>query len=273
MSLYKLDLNGTRYKLSDEFRIAIQDRATRAYQMNEYFSCWWRVATEEDAEDSSTVHEEGDPILVIETVGETVPWRSLDQLEPQMKMNTPDTDTNSDTDDTTDIDGGNGMKLLSPDDAPTGDTSGKQADDRLYFPLSGQRFEELPQPEGVDPDKIPQKLERVNEEGQLVVWIPNNTSRTEVWSTGESIVPVDHTGKNAIEWNVQKRADQPRFDTWTEEMKQHSHTHWESIVKLYDCENIGTVKMSQELPPRKKDGGEKAAQDIGPKFGGQNWSI
>ncbi|EGQ44292.1 MAG: hypothetical protein J07AB43_00580 [Candidatus Nanosalina sp. J07AB43] len=95
-------MNGTLYNLNESIRESIQDRARREYEENETFSCWWKVASPEqyDTEDewNETVHESGDPVLVIETMGVMVPWERLDRLKPET-IQEDEPDNSSDEDD------------------------------------------------------------------------------------------------------------------------------------------------------------------------------
>jgi hypothetical protein len=251
---YTIDVNNKRYELSLGFREAIQERAQSEYRHNEYTSCWWRVAGSEDADDDETVHELGDPILVIETVGRTVPWERLDQLELEMQ----DTSSFDGFEDTSDVDEGNGMRTLKP-----GDDDGREMP-RSHFSVTPQGFEELPSPEGEDPDKIPQMPEQFDEP-TLVKWVPEDPERTHTWATGEAITSVD----SWVEWNVQQKALQPTSDgDW--------QNHYESMLNMHDCEQVAELKPVQSPPSKSQSGSVKRkgkqSFDEG-KYGGSNWTV
>lgn len=207
---YSVTLNGAVYEMSDEWRENIERRAKLEYDGNEQFSCWWKVATDSDAEESE-IHEVGDPILVIETVGRKVPWDRLDTLE--MEEQTTDA-----------FDG-------------VQDADGSEEKDRTHFEMTPQEFEEVPSPEGEDIDKVPQKPEELDE-SSLVMWVPDHPDITHTWDTGEAIMPMS----NWVEWNVQARADQPR----PVREKEDSHDHFESLAQMYDSEKIREVSADSD---------------------------
>lgn len=206
---YTVTLNGTVYEMSEEWRDAIERRAELEYEGNDQFSCWWKVATEADAE-SNDIHEVGDPILVIETVGVNVPWERLDQLEVEEETND------------------------SFDGVDTGDESEEKS--RMHFEVTPQDFEDVPSPEGEDPQRVPQKPEEFDE-ASMVMWVPDNPDIEHSWGTGEAIMPMS----NWVEWNVQAKANQPR----PVRDKDSSHDHFESLAQSYDSEKIGEVKQDE----------------------------
>lgn len=273
---YTLDVNGRRYALSEEFRQAIQSRARGEYRENHMFSCWWRVADATDADDESTIHEEGDPILVIETEGPTVPWDSLDELEVEMVEETeqPDSGGSSSDTDRNDIDSGSGMKSVPPEDVKDDDEEDEEQEiGRSHFALTPQHFEDVPQPDGEEEDKLPPKPVDMGDDPSLVWWIPRNPDSVERWATGEAIIPTH----SWVEWNVQARADEFRM-TPDGEKKATSHDHFESLCKTYGCEKVGEYKVTQDVPPRQQDDMSESAkqkrdQFENGKYGGDNWQI
>lgn len=269
---YTVDLNGKRYSLNEEARERIQTRAKNEYSDNPMFSCWWRVATAEDEDDEDTVHQEGDPILVIETEGTIVPWEKLDQLELEMQ------DTSAyqefDTGSGSDVDEGNGMKTIKPGEVQDGaGAEGGKEKSRTHFGITPQGFQEVPSPDGEDPNKVPPKPVEFDEP-KLVYWIPEHPDIEHSWSAGEALAPM----ANWVEWNVQQKANQPRLT----KDKADSHDHWESILKMDECSVV--AELAPKQTPDKSDddsssGDSAAVQRQGKdsfengRFGGNNWTI
>lgn len=263
---YTIDVNGKRYALNEEFREAIQRRAELAYEDNMSFSCWWSVAHEDNYTDEAwenNNHENGDPLLVIETEGPIVPWNELDELEMEMEDISQPVDDDTDRND---IDSGNGMKTIPPEDALGEDDDGEE---RTHFSLTPRDFEDVPQPEGEHLEKLPPKPEKMGDEPSLVWWIPRHPDIQERWSTGEAIVPA----YNWVEWNIQARADEIRFSD--DEVKPNSHDHFESLCKSRDCEVVGEYTVSQNTPNGEsgsvKRKGKKSFEEG--KYGGDNFHV
>jgi hypothetical protein len=258
---YTIDLNGKRYHLNEEWRTSIQERAEREYAENEMFSCWWRVANESDAADSDTVHEKGDPILVIETEGPIVPWERLDQLELEMQDNSAFDGFDDSSDN------GNGVKMIDPDSV---EDDSDEEKNRTHFSVTPQDFQEVPTPDGEDPDKIPPKPQEFDEPS-MVMWVPDNPDITHSWATGEAIAPM----YNWVEWNVQQKAEQPR--PISEE--SDSHNHFESLAQMHECEKVGELRANQETPSdstQEPSGsverkGKQSFEDG--KYGGGHWTV
>jgi hypothetical protein len=217
------------------------------------FSCWWKVASERDAEESD-IHSKGDPILVIETEGINVPWERLDQLE--LEEQTTDAFGEMDT-------GSNDMRTTDSDE---------REKERAHFGITPQEFEEVPSPEGEDADKVPAKPESFDEP-KMVAFVPEDPDVTHTWGAGEALSPMH----NWVEWNVQVRADQPRSD------KDDSHDHWESILSMDDCEELGEddsadpEQESDDILDKVEEGGQ-SDEDVPDRFengtaGGNNWNI
>ena len=259
---YTVLLNGNKYELNKESRKRIQQRAEREYEENDMFSCWWRVADKEDEDDDSTIHEQGDPILVIETEGIMVPWERLDQLEIEGDVSSfEEFDTGSGSD----VDSGNGMKTVDPNEVDDGATDEEEIG-RTHFPVTPQSFEEEPAPEGEQPDRIPAKP-REFDEPQLMMWMPEDPEIDHTWGAGEAIAPM----YNWVEWNVQVKADQPRGEDGPDD----SHDHWESILALDGCEIIEEEETEQQSDESDSDDSDK---DVARRFkegtaGGDNWSV
>lgn len=231
---YTIDINGKRYELSESFREAITERARREYRKNNQFSCWWSV-------------QGGDPILTIETEGVMVPWEQLETLDVQMtEYREPPED-----------DPGNGM--LIPEDE-----QGDDVFDPEVFALTPHRFEEVPTPENEDPEKIPTKPERFDEPA-MIMWVPDHPDIDEVWGAGEAITSIS----SWVEWNVQKKADQPR----PTKDKRNSHDSFESLCRIHDCEVVGEYEQSDT--PEKSGSVERKGEqafDEG-RFGGGHWDV
>lgn len=270
---YTVSLNGQVYEVNEEWRSAVERRAELAYEGNEMFSCWWRVADASDEADDDTVHEEGDPILVIETAGPIVPWDSLDQLEMEMQ----DTSAYQEHDPGTgsDVDEGNGMKTIKPDKVRDDNQGSDDTEEipRTHFGITPQSFEELPSPDGERPDRIPPKPQEFDEP-KLVFWIPEDPDIEHTWSTGEAIAPMDTWD----EWNLQQKANQPR----PKKEKPDSHDHFESLAGMYGAEVV--AKLAPKQKPDKsqssqKPQGESSAKKENAdafengKYGGNNWQI
>lgn len=213
---YTLDLNGTRYELTKDFKEAIEERARLEYKKNFDFSCWWKT-------------EDGDPVLVIETTGVMVPWDRMDELEMQPNPQ-------------------------------------QQGMGRMHFGVTPHRFDEVPSPGGQDPNKLPQKPERIDEP-MMVMWIPRHPQTEVTWDAGETIAPMD----SWVEWNVQEKADQPR----PSKSKQNSHDSFESLCELHGCEVVGRASPSNDIENEVSGSverkGEKAFEDG--RFGGGHWNV
>lgn len=249
MTEYTIDVNGKRYSLNEDFRAALEERAEREYEKNGRFSCWWK-------------NENGEPTLVIETTGPMVPWDRLDQLEMQMEQ--PEIRLASDQDDPEDVDSGNGMVEERP---PDGSPEPRDVDfGRTHFSLTPHRYEEVPQPGGDDPEKIPQKPERLDEPS-LVVWVPQHPDVEVTWGAGEAITPMS----SWVEWNVQEKAEQPR----PSKNKINSHDAFESLCQIHDCEVVATANPSNDIESAVSGSverkGEKSFEDG--RYGGGNWSV
>jgi len=252
-SQYTVTLNGTSYELNEDVRERIQTRAENEYDENQMFSCWWKVASEHDAEESD-IHSTGDPILVIETEGVMVPWERLDQLE----LDEQTTDAFGEMDA-----GSNDMKTTDGDD---------REKERAHFGVTPQEFEELPSPEGEDADKVPAKPESFDEP-KMVAFVPKDPDVTHTWGAGKALSPMH----NWVEWNVQVRADQPRSD------KDDSHDHWESILSMDGCEALEEVEDSDEgddgdILDKVDEGGSSDDEDVPKRFeegtaGGGHWNV
>jgi hypothetical protein len=262
MTEYTLDVNGKRYELNESVRGSIEDRARREYSKNAQFSCWWSVASQSNYSDTAwdeCIHEEGDPILTIETSGVMVPWDRLDQMEARM----PDEMPLADDGEPEEHDSGNGMKTLPPEDEQD---SHDEIFGRTHFALTPRHFDEVPEPGSDDPDKIPPKPERASDEPEMVVWIPRHPDIDHTWSAGEAISPVT----SWVEWNVQQRANQPNII----KEKQNSHDSFESLCRIHDCEKIGEYAPSNDIPQGQSGSverkGEESFEDG--RFGGDNWS-
>lgn len=256
---YTVDLNGKRYRLNGDVRERIQTRAKLAFDGNEYVSVWWRVATAEDEQDDDTVHEAGDPLLVIETEGRMVPWSKLDQLELEMQ----DESAFDGVDD-----GSGGMRMVDAD--ADGDDGGEEKN-RTHFGVTPQNFEEVPSPDGEDPDRVPAKP-REFDEPSMVMFIPDNPDLEHTWETGEAITSVT----SWVEWNVQQKANQPRLD----EEAADSHEHWESILAIDDCDVVGELAPSQDPKPDDSDDDvsgsvERKGEDrfTNGTANGDNWNV
>lgn len=264
-SEYSVQLNNAVFELNSRARDAIQTRAEYEYEGNEMFSCWWKVADPSqyaDGEWEETIHEKGDPVLVIETEGVMVPWDRLDQLSVEMQevgedggMERPD-----------ERDNGNGVKTIDPSDIEDAEKSVG----RTHFGLTPKRFEEVPSPDGEEPEKIPPKPAEMGDDPALIMWAPEYPDIEHSWSAGEAICSM----YNRVEWNVQVKADQPRLT----KDKDDSHDHWESILSSYDCEKIAKLAPAQETPSDTSRGRDPEDDDVpdhfeNGKYGGGNWAI
>lgn len=271
MTEYTIDVNNKRYELNESFRQAIQERAEYEYEDNHRFSCWWSIANKEnytEEEWENNIHEEGDPILTIETHGVVVPWDDLDQLEVQAQlreaMENRNDDTDPDDEDTEEIDAGNGMKTIPPKDSPE---RNREIFGRTHFSITPPRYDELPSPGGEDPEKLPPEPTEVGSEPELVKWIPSHPDVTHTWETGRSIIEVS----SWVEWNIQQRAEQPQ----PLKEKNDMNDRFESLCLIHDCEKVAEYEPSDELPDGKsgqvKRKGEDAYTDG--RYGGGNWSV
>lgn len=270
---YSITLNGKKYALNEELRRSIQDRAEKEFEENDSFSCWWKVASPDQYDDDrweQHIHDAGDPVLVIETTGRIVPWDRLDQLQVEMQEVGPQSQLDSQMDDAdtdpNEKDNGNGLKTIDPDDV---DESEKEIG-RTHFPMTPKQFEEVPDPDGEDPHKIPPKPVQMDDEPAMIKWIPDHPDIDHSWSTGEAITAV-HT---RVEWNVQKRADQPQLA----EEKDTSHDHWESILSIYDCPVVAELQPSQKPQASSKQSDVSDSDEVPKRFeegtaGGGHWRV
>lgn len=178
--------------------------------------------------------QDSDPVLTIETRGKMVPWDRKDQLE--MRMNDPDS---------------------SKKDSQFG---------RTHFSMSPHRYEDIPEPGGNNPNRIPSDPDRIDEP-MLVMWVPEHPEIDVTWDAGEAIVPMH----NWVEWNVQEKADQPR----PVKDKENSHDSFESLCKAHGCDLVNEASPSNDIPEevsgQVKRKGEKSYQDG--RYGGENWHV
>lgn len=251
MSEYTIDVNGARYELSDEFKKSLERRAELEYEENPQFSCWWMVATE-SGEWLARDHDAGDPVLVIDTTGVMVPWDRIDQLEMCMDARREPEPPRDSPDETEDVDAGNGMAEVKPPEDKPDPTPRDVNFGRTHFGLTPHRFEEVPHPGGEDPNKVPPKPERLDEE-MMVMWVPRHPDVDVTWGAGEAISPMS----NRVEWNVQEKANQPR----PSKNKQNSHDAFESLCRIHDCEKIGEYKPSNDIPKGKPGQVERKGED------------
>jgi hypothetical protein len=267
---YTVQVNNKEYEVNNEAREAIQTRASHEYSENPMFSCFWKTAHPSqyaDDEWENTIHETGDPVLVIETEGPMVPWERMDKLNVEMQEVGPESQLDRQMDDDADkddIDNGNGLKTIDPDDV---DGAEKEIG-RTHFGLTPQSFEEVPSPDGEEPEKIPPKPERLGDEPSLVAWVPDHPEVEHSWSAGEAICPM----YNRVEWNVQVKANQPRLN----KDKDTSHDHWESLLKSHDCDKVAELQPTQTPQSDQQSGQvERKGKD---RFengtaGGNNWQV
>jgi hypothetical protein len=261
---FTVTLNGTEYAVNESWRNSIEKRARNEYSENHLFECFWRVADESDAEESD-IHQKGDPILVIETEGPMVPWEKLDQLE--LEEQTPEAFDGVDTGGGSDVDEGNGMRTVKPGEVQ--DSDEEREKNRTHFEVTPQDFQDVPSPEGEDPERVPAKPEEFDSP-KMVMWVPDNPEIEHSWDAGEAISPM----YNWVEWNVQAKADQPR----PAREKDSSHDHFETLAQSHDCEEVGEVS-EQELsdPDTSEPSGSvqrkgKDSFEDG-KYGGGHWSV
>lgn len=268
MTQYTIDINGKRYELNEEFRAALETRARAEYRKNPVFSCWWSVARKENHSDEAwedNIHEEGDPILTIETEGVMVPWDRLDQLEAHMPRHVEVDGADPDDGDVEELDAGNGMKTIPPEDNPS-QPSNDEIFGRTHFSLTPHRFEEIPNPGGDNPDKVPPKPIEMDGEPEMVVWLPRHPDIEHMWGAGETISPMG----SWVEWNVQQRANQPRPN----KDKSNSHDSFESLCRIHDCEVVAEATPSNDVPEEAgqvERKGEKAYEEG--RYGGGNWHV
>lgn len=249
MSEYTIDINGKRFELSTEFRDALEERARREYAPNPDFSCWWK-------------NEDGDPTLVIETTGTMVPWDRMDQLE--MGMDEEPTRGLGDPEPEEDVDSGNGMAELKPNEKKNDNT--RPADfGRTHFAVTPFDYDEVPHPGGEDPDKIPPKRDEIDDNA-VVLWVPQHPDIEVTWGAGEAMVPMF----NWVEWNVQEKADQPR----PVKDKRNSHDAFESLCNIHDCEVVGEYTPSNDIPEGDSGQVERKGEDwYSGNVVGDRWNV
>ncbi len=268
---YTVRLNGKRYQLNEEMRDAIQARARSEYEENEMFSCFWKTASPSqypDGEWEQNMHDEGDPVLVIETEGPIVPWDRMDTLNVEMQEVGPESQLDREMDRSDEQDNGNGVKTMDPNDLD--DDEIEKEIGRTHFSMTPQSFEEVPDPDGEEPDKIPAKPTELGEDPALIAWVPNHPDIDHTWAAGEAICSM----YNRVEWNVQKKINQPRPIRETDD----SHDHWESLLAIHNCEKIGELGPSQRPPNQATEQRDPSDDDVPDKFedgkaGGGNWRV
>lgn len=267
-------LNETEYALSEDFKEAVEGRAQREFGENWLFDSYW------------VENERGDPVLTIETEGFYVPWDRLEQLEFEMQeVEQPDEDGSND-DETEEFDNGNGVKSVPKDDVdvdspdPASPDEDDDASTDTKFMMTHPSKHYVPQPDDDDPDKLPPDPDELPEDPSLVAWVPES-GRTEVWSTGKSLIPTSVT----VEWNVQIRADEvpdgatqlsPDENNHVEEVpKTNNHDHWEALARMYDCEVVAEKQPSDSPPQSDETGysGKEPEEELDGKYGGTNWDV
>lgn len=264
---YTVALNRKRYALNESARESVERQAELEYEENEEFSCWWKVASKEQYSDEQweqNVHQEGDPILVIETRGIMTPWDDMDTLDVEMENAESFGGMGDDGADV--IDSGNGMKSFDPN-SMSGDDAEKVIG-RTHFEHTPRSYEEVPSPDGEEKDKIPPKPIEMGDEPLLVSWVPNHPDITHTWSAGEGIIPTH----SWVEWNVQARANQPRIP----EDKQDSHDHWEALLNHHECPVVSEMSLSQEPGGEAESTVEESTDtvtDMGGRANGNNWTV
>jgi len=243
---YTVDLNGKRYSLNKEARKSIQNRAANEYEANKRFSCFWKQASPEqysDGEWEENIHDKGDPVLVIETEGVMVPWEKLDKLNVEMEDAEPFADMDSGSDEAEKVIG------------------------RTHFEQDPEQYEGVESPDGEEEDKIPQAPKEMPDHPMMIQWIPDHPDINHEWAAGEALTPTI----SWVEWNVQKYADQPRMK---EDGDGDGHNHWESLLKGYGCEVVSELSVSQDVPRSQDSTSDKEqVEDVGPKYGGDNWAV
>lgn len=262
---YTVDLNGTRYRLNEDARRSVQERASYEFDRNEMFSCWWKVASSDQYSDDAwdeNVHEVGDPVLVIETEGRMVPWEMLDELNVEMQDADPSDSMGGNGSADTQNSGG-GMQTVDPNDA-VGDDAEKVIG-RTHFEHSPKKYEDVPSPDGEEEDKVPPAPTEMPDHPVMVKWIPEYPEIEHTWAAGEALTPT----RSWVEWNVQQYANQPRPDGGDDK-----HDHWEALLQNFECETLGEIGVSQSVPSEGTDTVEEDdVDDIGPKANGDNWAI
>lgn len=268
---YTINLNGKVYELNKDARDAIRKRAEHEYEGNEMFSAWWTVADPEDYTDEgweNSIHAKGDPVLVIETEGTMVPWDKLDQLNVEMQEVGPQSQLDNMSQgggQKQDQDNGNGLKTLDPDGGDVSDAS--RIVGRTHFGITPQNFEEVPSPDGEDDDKIPPKPVELGDDPKMVYWVPNHPDVEHTWSAGEAITSM----YNRVEWNVQKRANQPRLTV----DKDNSHDLWESMLQGRECDVVAKLSPTQKPGASSQKDSDDTVEDMGPKRrdGKAGWTV
>lgn len=275
---YAIEVNNKLYELNEEIRETIEERARREYEENSMFSCWWKTASSEQYEDGEwedTIHDEGDPVLVIETAGPMVPWERLDTLDVQMQEVGPQSELDRQMDeadtDPNETDNGNGVKSVPKDEVSDNENAVEDSEPetgRTHFRLTPKEYEEIPDPDGEDPDKIPAAPMEMDGDPALIWWVPDHPDIEHTWTSGKAVAPM----QSWVEWNVQKKADQPRIS----EDKATSHDHWESLLKYHECEVVAKMVPRQDVPGNTSTGEPDEREEPEPlegKYGGDNWTV
>lgn len=281
---YTITVNKKEFELNESVRRSVQDRARNEYSENGMFSCWWKVASPDQyssrEEWDETVHESGDPVLVIETEGRMVPWSRLDTLSMEMQNAEVNGGMNSSSDARDDtVDSGNGMRSIDPSDVTGGESSDGDSGrtiGRTHFQQEPRSYDGVESPDGEEEDKIPPAPMEMPDEPMLVKWLPDHPDVTHTWAAGEAIIPVF----TRVEWNVQVYADQPLLGETKNPFEETRNDRWENMMKRHDCDKVGEISVTETpgTSSQSNSGNQTSSssdvEDIGGKYnGGGNWHV
>lgn len=255
---YTVTFQGQVYELTDSLRERIESWVEREYNENEFLDYYWRTADSDDED-----HDEGDPLLCIETSGMYVPWDRLSELEVDIEEQEPLDLTDDDT-----VDNGNGTQAVDPN---AGDDEG----DDTKLVMTPEEYRQVPDPDDEDMETFPQApAEYLEDEPAMFVPVPE-IERDERWAAGQTIAPVYTT----VEWNVQARIDSR--PTIAGRLDDRPHTEsvsekWERLLTEEDCPIVGNA--TPQNPPSEDDTNVPSTsydgkEDIGGKFGGTNFDV
>lgn len=196
---YTLTVDGAEYELTHTFREFVEEAAENSFEGNEYVSTWWK-------------RSDGDPVLVIETAGKRMPYRYIDELDPE--------------------------------EMPDG---GEDVEERLHFMQEPEQKENIGQIEREDDDStIPEKPQEMPEDDDVLVAPIPNVEPYDKWAVGKAVTPM----QGIYERNLQSMVDADGDIEEHSEEKQSSLDvptgSWEWLVQRFDCEKVSSADFKED---------------------------
>jgi hypothetical protein len=196
---YTLTVDGAEYELTEAFRAYVQETAENSFEGNEYVSTWWKQS-------------DGDPILVIETAGKKMPYRYIDELDPN--------------------------------EMPDGEE--EEVDERLHFMQEPEQKENIGQVEREDDETtIPEKPQEMPEDDVLVAPVPN-VEPYDKWAVGKAVTPMQGIYERNLQAMVDADGDIEAHSEEKQSSLDVSTGSWEWLVQRFDCEQVGSVDYTEQ---------------------------